>query len=136
MKSVKRGHSEVEENHDEGSSKPPIRRRIEDEKQQKEVRRIGFPSGAPTQTPPLQYPYQILTFSYTSKRVLEFNNSSMRYYQDPPLGADLNYAYDTWVKRPEDRGRLDGLLKACAKDEVKLDRIRANAISWRGVMTK
>lgn len=60
----------------------------------------------------------------------------MRYYVEPPLGAELSYEYDSWIKRPEERGRLDGLLEACLKDEVKPERERANIVSWRGVMTK
>ncbi|KAH8118243.1 RAI1-domain-containing protein [Phellopilus nigrolimitatus] len=60
----------------------------------------------------------------------------MKYFTHPPHNADLTYAYETWIKRPEERGRLDGLLTACLSDEVSPERQRANVVSWRGVMTK
>ena len=86
--------------------------------------------------PPFQYPFQLVSFSYTPERVLEFNNSALKYYVDPPLGADLTYRIDHWIKRAEERGRLDGLLRACLHDKAAPDHQRAAVVSWRGVMTK
>ena len=88
------------------------------------------------QAPPFQYPFQLVSFSYTPERVLEFNNKALKYYIDPPIGADLTYRIDNWIRRPEDRGRLDGLLKACLQDQVTPELRRATVVSWRGVMTK
>jgi len=61
----------------------------------------------------------------------------MRYYVDPPLGADLGHGYERWIRRPEERGRLDGLLRAIL--EIRR-RATGNpvidVVSWRGVITK
>jgi len=102
----------------------------------------------------IQYPSSLLTFSYNADRTLLFDDSSMKYYVAPPLDADLRYGYDRWIKRPEERGRLDGLLKAVtryAKDLDEADRAppqglegkrgrlwlrQMRCVSWRGVMTK
>lgn len=85
-----------------------------------------------------QQPTPLATFSYDSKRELRFDDSALRYYVDPPHGADLRHGYDRWVKRPEEKGRLDGLLKVWSKvrngfpDGFMSDGV----ISWRGVMTR
>ncbi|KAF8520006.1 RAI1-domain-containing protein [Hysterangium stoloniferum] len=60
----------------------------------------------------------------------------MKYYVPPPPGANLARGYERWVKRPEERGRLDGLLAACVRDECEGERRRADVITWRGVGTK
>ena len=86
--------------------------------------------------PRFHCPFQLVSFSYTPDRVLEFTNSALKYYTTPPLGADLSYRYDHWIKRPEERGRLDGLLEACLHQNALIESKRANVISWRGVMTK
>jgi RAT1-interacting protein len=96
--------------------------------------------------PPFQQPYQLLSFSYTSlpspsdtdarARTLEWNNSSMKYFVPPPPSANLGYGYERWIKRPEERGRLDGLLEACLRKECEGERARAGAVTWRGVITK
>lgn len=132
---MKRNRSEIEES--ESESRSPTRRRIKNEDHHRSSRRLVYPVGTKSSQPPaLQYPYQLTTFSYSPSRKLEFSNAAMRYYVEPPLGADLSYEYDSWIKRPEERGRLDGLLEACLRKEVKSERARANVVSWRGVMTK
>ncbi|PPQ81014.1 hypothetical protein CVT25_014522 [Psilocybe cyanescens] len=89
---------------------------------------------------PFQQPSQLISFSYTPEHVQEFTDSALRYYVDPPLGSRLNYGYDRWVRKPDDRGRIDALLKAISK--VKRDSARGGGlpeiavVSWRGVMTK
>jgi RAT1-interacting protein len=90
---------------------------------------------------PFQQPSQLISFSYTPGHVQEFTNSALRYFVDPPLGANLSYGYERWIKRPDERGRVDALLKAISK--VKRDAEGNGAkfpeigvISWRGVMTK
>ncbi|KAI0773674.1 RAI1-domain-containing protein [Fomes fomentarius] len=96
---------------------------------------------------PFQQPTGLLTFSYTPKRVLEFNDSALRYYIDPPHGADLRYGYERWIKRPEERTRLDGLLRAVERVMQKTDQSLEpgsgkkwlkdiSLVTWRGVMTK
>ena len=87
---------------------------------------------------PFQQPTALTTFSYNSKRELRFDDSAMRYYVDPPQGADLRYGYERWVKRPEEKGRLDGLLKAWLKvrDGFPEGTMNDGVIAWRGVMTR
>lgn len=132
---MKRSRSEIEES--ECETRSPTRRRIKNEDHHRNSRRLVYPVGTKSSQPPaMQYPYQLTTFSYSSSRKLEFSNAAMRYYVEPPLGADLSYEYDAWIKRPEERGRLDGLLEACLRKEVRPERARANVVSWRGVMTK
>lgn len=61
----------------------------------------------------------------------------MRYYVNPPPNADLGHGYERWIRRPEERGRLDGLLRAIS--EIKRREAgdpAINIVSWRGVMTK
>jgi len=86
---------------------------------------------------PFQRPLPLISFSYNERRELEFSDAAMRYYIDPPPGADLGFGYDRWVRRPEEKGRLDGLLKAIS--EVRRRGSSSSdigVISWRGVMTK
>lgn len=87
---------------------------------------------------PFQQPTPLTTFSYDSKRELRFDDSALRYYVDPPHGADLRYGYERWVKRPEEKGRLDGLLKAWAKVRNGFPDgfMNGGVIAWRGVMTR
>ncbi|KAI6039831.1 hypothetical protein EDC04DRAFT_3002799 [Pisolithus marmoratus] len=67
-------------------------------------------SRSPLKVPTIQRPSQVLTFSHNSDHVLEFNDSALRYYIEPPHGADLAFHYEKSVMRPAERGRLDSLL--------------------------
>lgn len=100
--------------------------------------RTPFPrSATPT---PFQQPTQLITFSYSEKRELLFDDSALRYYVEPPRGAKLDYGYEKWVKQVDERGRIDSLLKALLrvrKDEKRVGMVRElGVVSWRGVMTK
>ncbi|KIJ33157.1 hypothetical protein M422DRAFT_213508 [Sphaerobolus stellatus SS14] len=143
MASLKRGISDVETGKEDHIELPPASKR-----------RLNGPSislplpsfSTPSRPPPFQQPYQLKTFSYVSEpsksdpsthvRALEWSNASMKYYVQPPKGANLAYGYERWIKRPEERGRLDGLLEACTKYECEGERRRADVITWRGVITK
>ena len=125
------------------------RTRIEDKPSSHSSEFFTYPS---TSTPArlghpvhFQKPQSLLTFSYSPSRVLEFNDSALRYYVDPPRGANLRYGYDRWIRRPEEKGRLDGLLRSLIK--IGIDRRQKGetstawlrdigVVSWRGVMTK
>ena len=87
---------------------------------------------------PFQQPTPLATFSYDSKRELRFDDSALRCYVDPPHGADLRHGYERWVKRPEEKGRLDGLLEAWLKVRNGLPDgfMNGGVIAWRGVMTR
>lgn len=98
---------------------------------------FSLPYTSPVSTsrpPPFQQPLPLLTFSYTPSRVLEFTDSALKYFVDPPRGADLGYAYERWIRRPEARGRLDGLLEAWDKARGGLAEV--SVVTWRGVITK
>jgi len=86
---------------------------------------------------PFQRPRSLISFSYNKDRELEFSDAAMRYYIDPPPGADLGHGYDRWVRRPEEKGRLDGLLRAISeiRRRATSDPV-IGVISWRGIMTK
>ena len=88
---------------------------------------------------PFQQPSQLISFSYTPEHVQEFTDSALRYFVDPPLGSNLSFGYDRWIRKPDDRGRIDALLKAISK--VKAEAIGGSlpeigVVSWRGIMTK
>ena len=86
---------------------------------------------------PFQRPLPLISFSYDKDRELEFSDAAMRYYIDPPPGADLEHGYDRWVRHPEEKGRLDGLLRAISEIRKRGagDPV-IGVISWRGTMTK
>lgn len=139
MSPGKRSIEQVEDSALDGPPATRLRQDGENHRDSATPLRISYPTNAPRGPPPaFQYPNQLVSFSYSDSRELEFNNSAMRYYTQPPFNADLGYAYETWIKRPEERGRLDGLLTACLKDSEQMtyERKRANVVSWRGVMTK
>jgi RAT1-interacting protein len=92
------------------------------------------PSSVPT--PPFQQPLPLLTFSYTPTRTLEFTDSALRYFVEPSRGADLNYGVERWIRRPEERGRIDGLLKAWGRVRSQGRIGEVGVVTWRGVMTK
>ncbi|KAL1727895.1 RAI1 like PD-XK nuclease-domain-containing protein [Schizophyllum commune] len=92
------------------------------------------PAGRP---PAFQQPSPLVSFSYNPARVLEFTNSALKYYIPPPRsGLRLDYGYERWIRRPEERGRLDGLLKAYARVLERGGAGQIGIVSWRGVMTK
>ena len=82
-----------------------------------------------------QKPSIVTTFSYTSDRELAFDNSALKYLVQPPVRADLGYRYSTWAKRPEEKGRLDNLLRALARSRAVHPPFQG-VVSWRGVMCK
>lgn len=69
-----------------------------------------------------------------------FDNSAMRYLVPPPSDADLNHRYNTWVKKADGKGRLDGLLRAWVKvreeDVCGMRGVGVGVMAWRGVITK
>ena len=86
---------------------------------------------------PFQRPLPLISFSYNKDRELEFSDAAMRYYVDPPPGAYLGYGHERWIRRPEEKGRLDGLLRAISEIRKRGtgDPV-ISIVSWRGVMTK
>lgn len=88
-----------------------------------------------------QQPSQLISFSYDASHIQGFDDSALRYFVHPRLRSDLSYGYDRWIKKSDERGRVDALLKAISKAKkdgvskgVQLPEI--GVVSWRGVMTK
>ncbi|ESK95351.1 protein rai1 [Moniliophthora roreri MCA 2997] len=113
--------------------------------------------GPPVKPPPFQQPTPLTSFSYTPEHVQEFADSALRYFAPippsllgnprggPSRGLDLGYGYERWVRKPEDRGRIDSLLNAvnmvCERGtgngEGKLMRLKdVSVVAWRGVITR
>lgn len=90
--------------------------------------------------PPFQQPAKIITFSYNESHELLFDDSARRFYVPPPIGAKLGYGYDQWIRKPDDRGRIDSLLKAYVKaaddNKIALGSGYVGVVAWRGVITK
>lgn len=130
--------------HSQGADghRPPKKQQTSTPSSKPALSTLSYPSSS---TPilkqtPFQQPSQLISFSYTPEHVLEFTDSALRYFVDPPVGAKLDYGYERWVRKPDERGRLDGLLKAIS--HIRKDPMRApnlpeiGLVSWRGVMTK
>lgn len=111
------------------------RRRLESSHELGQKLELPSKSTPPTQVA-FQKPYQLVSFSYTPQRELVFNDSALRFWVEPPRNADLNHRYAHWIKRKEERGRLDGLLKAAIHARCDETRSRARTICWRGVLCK
>ncbi|KAJ7455291.1 RAI1 like PD-XK nuclease-domain-containing protein [Mycena galericulata] len=97
------------------------------------------PTSAPRPPPPFQQPTQLISFSYTPERVLEFTDSALRYFVPPPANAQLSHAYERWNRRPEGRARIDGLLRALSAARTKKHPALASGVgvvAWRGVITR
>ncbi|KAB8291731.1 hypothetical protein EYC80_006528 [Monilinia laxa] len=83
-------------------------------------------------------PQEIAHFSYDNNHEFHLDDSSIRWYYPPDLGADLNRGFDTFRKHDDSKDEhLESLLKALIEREkvmgVKTD---ADVITWRGMMTK
>ncbi|KAJ6464992.1 RAI1-domain-containing protein [Mycena sanguinolenta] len=89
--------------------------------------------------PTFQQPTQIISFSYTPARELEFTDSALRFLASSPPRAQLAHGYDRWIRRPETRPRIDALLRALSAARGKRHPALANgvdAVGWRGVLTR
>ena len=106
-------------------------------------RKLSYPPKVapahPVKPTPFQQPLPLLTFSYTPSRVLEFNDSALRYFVQPPRDAQLSYGYERWVRKPDEKGRIDGLVKALDRVCSGMNngsKINVGVVAWRGVMTR
>ncbi|KAJ6531985.1 RAI1 like PD-XK nuclease-domain-containing protein [Mycena capillaripes] len=100
---------------------------------------LAFAAAAPSHATAFQQPTQIISFSYTPARELEFTDSALRFLAAPPPRAQLAHGYDRWVRRPETRPRIDGLLRALSAARAKNHPALASgvgAVAWRGVLTR
>lgn len=99
---------------------------------------LPFPdtSRVPSTQIQLQQPVQLTSFSYNAAHELQFDDSALRYYVDPPPGARLDFGFHRWTKRPEEKPRIDALLKAYSRVRKESSLTDIGLVSWRGVMTK
>lgn len=88
---------------------------------------------------------QLIAFSYTDEHRQEFNNKSMRYFVEPPTGADLTSGFENWKADSEWRGGIGDLLRAVChakKGHEESETLRADKfvmpdlIAWRGNIIK
>ena len=88
----------------------------------------------------IKRPREVAHFSYNDSHEYRDDESSINYYVPPPMGADLKEGFDTF-KHYEDKEdpHLDSLLKALMHKEggdASAPKIRADFVTWRGMMTK
>ncbi|KAI9697938.1 MAG: decapping endonuclease targeting mRNA [Candelina mexicana] len=86
----------------------------------------------------IRRPKEIACFSYDNEHEYHPDDSSMRWYYPPRLGADLSSGFDTFRKLDDTADdHLDSLLKTLIGWEKENGtRCEADVITWRGMMTK
>jgi RAT1-interacting protein len=77
-------------------------------------------------------------FSYNDKHEYLQDDSSIRYYYPPIIGANLSKGFDTFEKLNDSADdHLDSLLKTIIFNEKKTGiKTDAQVITWRGMLTK
>ncbi|OCF35706.1 protein RAI1 [Kwoniella heveanensis CBS 569] len=105
-----------------------------------------------TPPPPYRYPTIITTYSHQPDRCITHDDTSMAYYNQAPIGCDLNYGFESKVERDEDVDEhLDGLCEALMEAHEKHDQRgdggedgdgneaaerKGGIITWRGMITR
>ena len=81
---------------------------------------------------------EIASFSFDEHHQLRHDDSSLRWYWPPQLGADLSKGFETFIKHDDSVDEhLDGLLAAIVKLEQNGgQRVVADFVTWRGMLTK
>ncbi|KAF6837208.1 hla class iii protein dom3z [Colletotrichum musicola] len=87
---------------------------------------------------PVKRPKEFACFSYDDNHEFHLDDSSLRYYYTPRLGVDLSDGYDTFVKHDDSKAEhLGSLLRTIkAHEEETGEKIDAQIVTWRGMMTK
>lgn len=77
-------------------------------------------------------------FSYDENHQFRLDDSSLKWYYTPQMGADLSKGFNTFQKQDDSKDEhLESLLKAIMAHEQETgQRIDANVVTWRGMMTK
>ncbi|CZR59130.1 related to RAI1-nuclear protein that binds to and stabilizes the exoribonuclease Rat1p, require [Phialocephala subalpina] len=90
------------------------------------------------QSAAIKRPKEIACFSYDDQHQFRLDDSSIRWYYPPTLGADLSRGFDTFQKLDDTADdHLESLLKTIIAHEQKEGkRTEAEFITWRGMMTK
>ncbi|RPB22825.1 RAI1-domain-containing protein [Terfezia boudieri ATCC MYA-4762] len=86
----------------------------------------------------IKRPQEITSFSFDEQHKLRHDDSSLRWYWPPKLGADLSKGFETFVRHDDSVDEhINGLLAAIVKLEEKTgERVVADFVTWRGMMTK
>ncbi|KAL6849377.1 decapping endonuclease targeting mRNA [Amphichorda felina] len=87
---------------------------------------------------PVKRPKEFACFSYDDNHQFHLDDSSIKYYYTPQLGADLSKGFESFEKQDDSKDEhLDSLLKTImAYEEEQGKKIDANVVTWRGMMTK
>lgn len=99
---------------------------------------LNPPSGQRLPVTLLKAPREITIFSYDDAHHYHDDDRSLRYYYTPSLPAKLSEGFDTFQKHDDSVDEhLDGLLKAIMELERRTgEKVKADAVTWRGMMTK
>lgn len=86
----------------------------------------------------LIHPQEFACFSYDDDHQFHLDDSSLKYYYTPQVGADLSLGFETFEKLDDSQdGHLDSLLRTIINYEDREGKkIDANVVTWRGMMTK
>jgi RAT1-interacting protein len=81
---------------------------------------------------------EIAYFSYDDQHQFRLDESGIRYYYPPFIGADLSRGFDSFQKLDDTADdHLDSLLKTLiAKERETGEKVNSDIITWRGMMTK
>jgi hypothetical protein len=85
---------------------------------------------------------QAACFSICNERLEVDSTAALRYFMEPPLDVDLHDGLKEFLKLPvEDRAfkrarRLDNVFTACLDSENSEELLKAEVVTWRGIMTK
>ncbi|KAF2261143.1 rai1 protein [Lojkania enalia] len=86
----------------------------------------------------IKRPREIAHFSYDDNHVYKEDESGIQYFYNPQIGADLRDGFNTF-RHYEDKEdpHLDSLLKTLiSKEKREGERVQADFVTWRGMMTK
>ncbi|RDA95840.1 hypothetical protein CP533_5120 [Ophiocordyceps camponoti-saundersi (nom. inval.)] len=99
------------------------------------IQPIGRFAGA---SQPVKRPKEFTCFSYDENHNFHLGDASLKWYYTPVIGADLSRGFDTFQKLDDSADEhLDSLLRAVMAHEQETgQRIDANFVTWRGMMTK
>ncbi|KAM4056204.1 RAI1 like PD-(D/E)XK nuclease domain-containing protein [Hirsutella rhossiliensis] len=87
---------------------------------------------------PVKRPKEFACFSYDENHEFRLDDSSLKWYYTPRMGADLSKGFEKFQKQDDSQDEhLDSLLKAIMAHEQETGtKIDANFVTWRGMMTK
>ncbi|KAI6382271.1 decapping endonuclease targeting mRNA [Pyricularia grisea] len=91
------------------------------------------------QSEPVRRPKEFAYFSYDADHKFRLDDSSMKWYYPPRLGADLSEGFESFDKLDEGASaeHIDSLLQTIIAHEQRTGKkIDAHVVTWRGIVTK